>query len=112
MDIARAHCAQCYSYLLKRVEVLGAKDQHLASPASLTRIDMYALSGGGVSWISIARRMSWMAGRKTTRPEDMAYSMIGIFDISMPLLYGEGPKAFTRLQEEIMKGTDDQWLFA
>ncbi|KAI0134574.1 heterokaryon incompatibility protein-domain-containing protein [Xylariales sp. AK1849] len=52
---------------------------------------------------TIAQRMSWMANRETTREEDMAYCLLGIFDISMPLLYGEGERAFTRLQEEIMK---------
>ena len=61
---------------------------------------------------SIAERMSWASSRKTTRVEDIAYSLIGIFDISMPLLYGEGSKAFRRLQEEIMKHSDDQSLLA
>ena len=61
---------------------------------------------------SIAKRMSWMAARETTRTEDMAYSLMGIFDVNMPLLYGEGPKAFVRLQEEIMKDSADHSLFA
>lgn len=61
---------------------------------------------------SIAERMSWMASRQTTRVEDIAYSMLGIFNVNMPLLYGEGDKAFIRLQEEIMKGSRDQTLFA
>jgi hypothetical protein len=61
---------------------------------------------------SIAHRMSWMARRQTTRVEDIAYSLMGIFDVSMPLLYGEGEKAFTRLQEEIIKGSVDHSLFA
>lgn len=63
-------------------------------------------------YVSIANRMSWMAKRHTTRSEDMAYSMLGIFDVNMPLLYGEGKKAFVRLQEEIMKDSDDHSLFA
>jgi hypothetical protein len=61
---------------------------------------------------SVARRMSWAAHRETTREEDIAYCLLGIFDVSMPLLYGEGARAFTRLQEEILKETDDQSLFA
>jgi hypothetical protein len=61
---------------------------------------------------SIAQRMSWMARRETTRVEDIAYSLMGIFDVNMPLLYGEGEKAFTRLQEEIMKDSVDHSLFA
>jgi hypothetical protein len=61
---------------------------------------------------SISRRMTWVAARNTTRVEDMAYCLLGIFDVKMPLLYGEGTKAFVRLQEEIMKETDDHSLFA
>ncbi|KAH8681875.1 heterokaryon incompatibility protein-domain-containing protein [Xylariales sp. PMI_506] len=63
--------------------------------------------------ISVASRMSWAAGRQTTRVEDMAYCLLGIFDVNMPLLYGEGKKAFIRLQEEILiKDDQDQSLFA
>ncbi|MCJ1458501.1 hypothetical protein MMC28_008874 [Mycoblastus sanguinarius] len=61
---------------------------------------------------SIAKRMSWASHRETTRKEDMAYCLMGLFDINMPLLYGEGEKAFIRLQEEIMRHSDDQSLFA
>lgn len=61
---------------------------------------------------SVARKMTWAAKRQTTRIEDIAYSLLGIFDVNMPLLYGEGPKAFLRLQEEILKETDDQSLLA
>ncbi|KAF4949954.1 hypothetical protein FGADI_8555 [Fusarium gaditjirri] len=61
---------------------------------------------------SIAQRMSWAADRVTTRKEDGAYSLMGIFGINMPLLYGEGDKAFYRLQEEIMRVSDDHSLFA
>ncbi|KUJ07564.1 HET-domain-containing protein, partial [Mollisia scopiformis] len=61
---------------------------------------------------SIVERMSWMKGRETTREEDLSYCLLGIFDINMPLLYGEGSKAFMRLQEEIIKQSTDQSLFA
>lgn len=57
--------------------------------------------------------MSWAAGRETTRGEDRAYSLMGIFGVHMPLLYGEGAiNAFLRLQEEIMRRSDDHSLFA
>ena len=56
--------------------------------------------------------MSWAAKRQTTRVEDTAYCLLGIFGVNMPLLYGEGERAFIRLQEEITKITDDQSLFA
>uniref|UniRef100_A0A4E9EGI3 Uncharacterized protein n=1 Tax=Gibberella zeae TaxID=5518 RepID=A0A4E9EGI3_GIBZA len=62
--------------------------------------------------VPIARRMSWAAKRKTTRVEDMAYCLLGIFDVNMPMMYGEGAKAFERLQEEIIKQTTDMSIFA
>ena len=62
---------------------------------------------------SISMRMSWAARRQTSIAEDMAYCLIGLFDVKMPLLYGEGgERAFTRLQEEIMKTSTDQTIFA
>lgn len=61
--------------------------------------------------ISLAKKMSWAARRVTTRVEDMAYCLLGIFDVNMPLLYGEGNKAFTRLQEEIIKTSNDHTIF-
>ena len=69
-------------------------------------------SDGSIGGFSIAQRMPWASKRQTTRIEDTAYSLMGIFGINMPLLYGKGDKAFIRLQEEIMKKSDDQSLFA
>jgi len=61
---------------------------------------------------SNGEKMSWIAGPKTTREEDIAYCLLGIFDINMLLLYGEGSNAFKRLQEEIIKQLIDYSLFA
>jgi len=62
---------------------------------------------------SIAARMCWIADRQTTRDEDLAYCMMGLFGVNMPLLYGEGViRAFRRLQEEILKILDDQSILA
>jgi len=61
---------------------------------------------------SVARRISWIAKRQTTRTEDMSYSLLGILDINMPMLYGEGDKAFLRLQEEIIRKYNDLSIFA
>ncbi|KFA67653.1 hypothetical protein S40285_04955 [Stachybotrys chlorohalonatus IBT 40285] len=58
----------------------------------------------------IATRMSWASGRRCTRVEDTAYCLMGLFDVNMPLLYGEGDKAFKRLQEQIWNTTDDHTL--
>lgn len=60
---------------------------------------------------SIAQRMSWAAHRKTSREEDAAYCLLGLFDINMPLLYGEGPRAFRRLQLEIIRQSHDHSIF-
>ncbi|KAI1419318.1 heterokaryon incompatibility protein-domain-containing protein [Xylaria sp. FL1777] len=62
--------------------------------------------------ISVGQKMSWASARKTTRVEDIAYCLFGIFDINMPLIYGEGTKAFLRLQEEIAKESNDLSLFS
>lgn len=56
--------------------------------------------------------MFWASYRDTTRLEDIAYCLMGLFDINMSMLYGEAWKAFLRLQEEIMKHSDDHFLFA
>ncbi|KAM7197260.1 HET domain containing protein [Rhypophila sp. PSN 637] len=65
-----------------------------------------------LSSISVAHRMAWAARRETTRIEDRAYSILGIFGVNMPMLYGEEEKAFRRLQEEIIKQAADLTIFA
>ncbi|KAK7979878.1 hypothetical protein PG989_012335 [Apiospora arundinis] len=62
--------------------------------------------------IPVACRLSWASRRETTRVEDQAYCLLGIFNITMPMLYGEGPKSFLRLQEEILRQDGDLSLFA
>lgn len=56
--------------------------------------------------------LSWAAPRTTTRDEDSAYSLLGLLDVNMPLIYGEGKKAFQRLQQEILSSTGDLTIFA
>ncbi|KAH7076984.1 heterokaryon incompatibility protein-domain-containing protein [Paraphoma chrysanthemicola] len=91
---------------------LGGKRALLPLVKQITGIPRDILRGADVRICSIAMRMSWASDRETTRLEDRAYCLLGIFDVNMPLLYGEGKKAFLRLQEEIMKQSDDQTLFA
>jgi len=79
--------------------------------SEITRIDPEVLTDESTP-ASVAQRMSWAAGRKTTRVEDRAYSLMGIFGVNLPPLYGEGPRAFIRLQEEIMRQSFDHSLFA
>lgn len=72
--------------------------------ADITHIDEKVLVNREELWhTSVATRMSWASMRVTMREEDIAISLLGIFDINMPLLYGEGPKVFIRLQEEIIR---------
>lgn len=61
---------------------------------------------------SIAQRMSWASHRTTTRLEDEAYCLLGIFNVNMPMLYGEGRNAFRRLQLEIIQRSTDHSIFA
>ncbi|KAI1413565.1 heterokaryon incompatibility protein-domain-containing protein [Hypoxylon sp. FL1857] len=92
---------------------LGHKSMLCQRLSQITGIDEGILSHSDeIQSISIAKRMSWAARRKTTRIEDRAYSLLGLFDVNMPMIYGEGPKAFIRLQEEIMKHSSDESLFA
>lgn len=63
-------------------------------------------------WVTVWERLSWASGRKTTRVEDTAYSLLGLFGINMPLLYGEREQAFRRLQEEIVKVEEDCSILA
>ncbi|KAI1488350.1 heterokaryon incompatibility protein-domain-containing protein [Biscogniauxia mediterranea] len=81
--------------------------------SNITKIDIPFLYGSDLEDASIAKRMSWASRRSTTRPEDVAYCLLGIFDINIPLLYGEGTKAFQRLQEEIVRRyPEDHSLYA
>jgi hypothetical protein len=80
--------------------------------SEITGIPTKILLGGDLEGASVAQRMSWASKRETTRIEDLAYCLMGMFGINMPLLCGEGERAFTRLEEEIMKVSDDYSLFA
>ena len=80
--------------------------------ARTTGVSEYVLRTGDLSRSSVAQKMSWAATRKTTRIEDRAYSLMGLFGIQIPMLYGEGENAFSRLQEEIIRTTPDDSIFA
>jgi hypothetical protein len=91
----------------------GSKHNLVQNISDITRIPIEILQGeDSLADYSIAMKMSWAARRKTTRVEDMAYCLLGIFDVNMSLIYGEGMKAFRRLQEEIVKRKNDLTIFA
>ena len=93
--------------------LFGDKISLAESISEITGVPTRYLEGQSLQSASISMRMSWAAGRQARRSEDIAYSLLGLFDVNMPLLYGEGKvKAFRRLQEEIMKSSEDETLFA
>ncbi|KAI0509022.1 hypothetical protein F5B22DRAFT_638388 [Xylaria bambusicola] len=82
---------------------MGTKMELSSALAQVTGISAHYLTGTqNFREACIAVKMSWMATRTTTREEDMAYSMLGIFGITMTPQYGEGQGAFMRLQEALM----------
>jgi hypothetical protein len=93
-------------------EEIGSKSSFAPVIEQITRINRGVLLTNYQEEISVANRMSWAAGRQTTRVEDRAYSLLGLFGVYMPTIYGEGENAFTRLQIEIMKSSNDQSIFA
>lgn len=83
---------------------IGTKATLQHTLAEITGIDAGILTGvKDLESASVAKKMSWASDRAVTRTEDIAYCLMGLFDVNMPMLYGEGEKAFVRLQEEIMK---------
>jgi hypothetical protein len=90
----------------------GTKESYTDQIHLITHINPLVLRDSGyLAKLSIAERMTWASGRKTTRAEDAAYCLLGLFDISMPLLYGEGDKSFVRLQHEIIRNNNDLSIF-
>jgi hypothetical protein len=77
-----------------------------------TGISRFALGGRSPQDDYVAKRISWLSSRTTTRLEDQAYCAMGLLDINMPLLYGEGEKAFRRLQEGVIRQKNDYSIFA
>jgi hypothetical protein len=94
--------------------MLGEKKTLIDTLVKITRVPHKVLSHPiYLDEVCIAKKMTWVSQRKTTRPEDMAFCLMGIFNINMPLLYGEGGvKSFLRLQDDIIKTSSDTTIFA
>lgn len=93
--------------------VLGTKGSLSDVVEEITGIPTQFLLGMAyLSQASVAQRMSWAANRVTKRTEDIAYCLLGIFGVSMPMIYGEGDRAFRRLQEQVMKEVGDDSILA
>jgi hypothetical protein len=91
---------------------LGTKWNLRDQLSRITGVQIGALLEHSLENFSVTQRMSWASNRQKTRVEDLAYCLMGIFGVNMPMLYGEGEGAFTRLQEEIMRVNNDQTIFA
>jgi hypothetical protein len=89
---------------------IGTKASLIDVVSEVTRIAVNYLTD--FRGASVAQKMSWVAGRQTSRDEDIAYSLLGLFSVHMPPLYGEGQNAFQRLQQEIIRTSDDESIFA
>jgi hypothetical protein len=87
---------------------IGTKSSLCDTIVSITGIKLLA----NFEEACVAQKMSWASRRETTRLEDMAYCLMGLFGVNMPPLYGEGENAFRRLQLEILNRMDDESLFA
>ena len=92
---------------------IGDKKTLAQNLSAITGVPSYILEDGLDRYRPcIAQIISWAANRTTTRIEDRAYSLMGLLDVNMPMLYGEGRKAFHCLQLEIIRSSDDQSIFA
>lgn len=93
-------------FFSKDGEILGNKKSLEQLIGEITGIPVKALQGSPLSSFSITERISWQESRETTRKEDKVYSLLGICDVNIPLIYGEGrDNAFRRLREEIDKAS-------
>jgi hypothetical protein len=94
---------------------IGSKADLCNEIGAVTEIDWDIILGTdpfAIIFTSAAKKISWAASRRTSRAEDMAYCLLGLLDVNMPLLYGEGAKAFLRLQQELVRSRDDESVFA
>jgi hypothetical protein len=96
----------------KEWDYLGTKADLKDAIRSRTKVPEKILLGGDLTDQPVSRKMSWVSSRQTTVPEDIAYCLLGLFDVNIPLLYVEGQeKAFLRLQEAILNSSDDNSIF-
>ena len=94
---------QTVGFFSQTGQLLGDKHTLEVAIHSASGIPAHALQQvGGLSQFSIDERMSWAAKRETTIEEDESYCLLGIFEVYLPLIYGEGrDHAFQRLRKEL-----------
>ena len=91
---------------------IGEKTELTKTLYETTGIPVRVLLNYSVHDVCVSQVMFWASRRQATRIEDRAYSLLGLFNISLPILYGEGLRAFKRLQEEIIRTSIDHSIFA
>lgn len=100
-------------FMDKSWQVIGTKQSLQIELSTVTGISKEVLLGADMSMIPACQKLYWAAHRITTRPEDIAYCLLGLLGVNMPLLYGEGAeKAFYRLQQAFLQTSDDETVFA
>lgn len=100
-------------FLSKDWKPLGDRSSRKDDLVKVTRISEEVLMGLDLAQVPACQKMAWASNRQTTKAEDLAYCMMGLFNVNMPLLYGEGEeKAFLRLQEQFLKDNDDESILA
>lgn len=103
--------AQWKLHMLLKKETAWHKEQPLEPIgilSDITGIEVHMFkANASLNSFAVATRLSWAARRETTRLEDKAYCLLGLLDVNMPLLYGEGARAFARLQEEVLRKSSD-----
>lgn len=98
---------QSWVYIADKQDIAG----EIETITGISR--QFLLEVDAVKGASVAQRMSWAAHRATAREEDLAYCLLGLFGVHLPLIYGEGGKnAFVRLQQVVMEKTSDTSIFA
>ncbi|KAF2633819.1 HET-domain-containing protein, partial [Macroventuria anomochaeta] len=92
--------------------LIGSKKSLVETISAITGVDSLVLSYCcELHELSVAKRLSWAASRQITRIEDQAYCLLGLLNVNMTLIYGEGGKAFKRLQDELIRKSADGSFF-
>ena len=113
VDTTRADSPSNVQFLNRNWQSIGDKRTLAPTLVDITGVPEHILIHGLCgNRPCVAQIMSWAAYRTTTRVEDRAYSLMGLLDVNIPMLYGEGKKAFHRLQLEIIRASNDQSIFA
>ena len=90
-------------FFSRKEEFLGSKKTLEGLIHEITQIPTLALRITSLSTFPVDERLRWAEKRNTKKPEDKAYCLLGIFNVHLPLIYGERDHAFTRLKAEIAK---------